>query len=106
MAPPAAPRLARVVFDDLLWEEDLARSTPEAASAAMRARAALQRGVPIDRLRAGDRVRRGLEAFVVAADGVDQLRAAASRSPLSAHCTTRSAAARPGTTSGAGCAEL
>lgn len=54
---PTPPRhgRARVVFDDVLWDEDLAAATAEATHAASRARDELSRhGAPLDELRACD----------------------------------------------------
>ena len=54
---PTTPRhgRARVVFDDVLWDEDLAAATAEATLAAARARDELSRdGAPLDELRACD----------------------------------------------------
>jgi hypothetical protein len=46
------PGRARVVFDDVLWNDDVGRASTEAAEAAVAARRQLERhGAPIDQLR-------------------------------------------------------
>lgn len=53
MPAPRRPGRARVVFDELLWGEDMARATAAGAEAATEARRRLERdGAPIEQLRA------------------------------------------------------
>ena len=55
MPTPRRAGRARVVFDDVLWDEDLTRASTEATRAATRAREQLeQHGAPLDALRACD----------------------------------------------------
>ncbi len=52
MSAPRRPGRARVVFDDVLWHNDLARATREAARVAEHARRSLeQHGAAIEELR-------------------------------------------------------